>query len=88
MACYGAPPAGWGGAREPAEPVNADCMTAGEDLDRDGWCDTDCDEVNADVFPGAADPPGDGLDQNCDGVDGDAAGGADRPPGPTQTIAR
>jgi hypothetical protein len=28
----------------------------------------DCDEADAAVYPGAADPPGDGIDQDCDGV--------------------
>lgn len=34
---------------------------------------SDCDDTKADVYPGADDPNGDGIDQNCDGVDGDAS---------------
>jgi len=30
---------------------------------------TDCDDSDAQSFPGAIDIPGDGVDQNCDGVD-------------------
>lgn len=45
------------------------------DLDRDGVVavadgGTDCDDFNADVYPGAPeDLPGDGIDADCDGVD-------------------
>lgn len=30
----------------------------------------DCDDRNIQVYPGAADEPGDGIDANCDGEDG------------------
>jgi len=30
---------------------------------------TDCDDTSALTFPGAFDPPADGIDQNCDGAD-------------------
>jgi hypothetical protein len=32
----------------------------------------DCDDLDDDIFPGADDPDGDGVDSNCDGVDGEA----------------
>jgi hypothetical protein len=32
--------------------------------------DTDCDDNDVSIFPGAPDPFGDGVDQDCDGVDG------------------
>jgi hypothetical protein len=38
------------------------------DADRDGAADLlGCDDADASVYPGAADPPGDGIDQDCDG---------------------
>lgn len=68
MACYGGPA------------YYDDCV----DGDDDGWfpacyaaaCDPevdpncDCDDTRADVFPGAPDPFGDGIDQDCSGADG------------------
>jgi hypothetical protein len=43
------------------------------DLDNDGSNrGQDCNDNDASVHPGAADPLGDGVDQNCDGVDGNA----------------
>ena len=41
------------------------------DLDGDGAPNTDdCDSDDDDVYPGAPDPCGDGVDSNCDGEDG------------------
>lgn len=58
MACYGMI----------ARPVGPN---QGYDRDGDGVGDaTDCDDTRTDVYPGAADLDGDGVDQNCDGVDG------------------
>lgn len=76
-----------GAKDDTGEPV--DCSTP--DRDGDGWdadaCGgTDCDDGDADVWFGADDPYGDGLDQNCDGVDGtdlDADGHADAAEGGT-----
>ncbi|MEZ4398668.1 MAG: putative metal-binding motif-containing protein [Kofleriaceae bacterium] len=43
----------------------------GYDRDGDGVGEAvDCDDTRPDVYPGAADLDGDGVDQNCDGVDG------------------
>jgi hypothetical protein len=62
MACYGAPPGTW--RNHPTPP-------AGSDADGDGvTAPADCNDHDASIFPGAADPDGDGIDQNCDGVDG------------------
>ena len=43
----------------------------------------DCDDTRADVYPGAEDVPGDGVDQNCEGGDAKAvaAAPADEAPG-------
>jgi hypothetical protein len=75
MACYGM-------VARPAGPYNADCQS---DNDRDAVCaPRDCDDARPDVYPGAADPDLDGIDQNCDGVDGwrDPAHVAVEPPAP------
>ncbi len=56
-----------------------------EDADADGYssCDGDCDDESEDVFPGAEEICGDGLDNDCDGVaddvdaDGDGYVGED-----------
>jgi arylsulfatase A-like enzyme len=58
------------------------------DRDGDGFSTRfgggDCDDRRKEVFPGAEDLPGDGLDQNCEGGDAKgspgAAGGSDPPP--------
>jgi RHS repeat-associated protein len=41
------------------------------DLDLDGYTGNmgDCNDTDAAINPGAADPAGDGIDQNCNGVD-------------------
>lgn len=38
----------------------------------EGYAETDgdCDDWNADTYPGAPDSRGDGVDSDCDGVDG------------------
>ena len=47
------------------------------DLDSDSHttCGGDCNDLDASIYPGAADPVQDGLDQNCDLVDGVDADG-------------
>jgi len=41
------------------------------DFDGDGSADEDdCDSADPNIYPGAEDRYGDGIDQNCDGVDG------------------
>ncbi len=47
----------------------------GIDFDGDGVASTvfggtDCDDLQASVYPGAVDAPGDGIDADCDGIDG------------------
>jgi arylsulfatase A-like enzyme len=53
------------------------------DGDRDGFSGRfgggDCDDRRADVFPGADDVPGDGIDQNCEGGDARAGGPPPKP---------
>ena len=50
--------------------TDGQCVDGPVDFDQDGHnTSVDCDDANPEVFPGASDPCGDGLDANCDGVD-------------------
>jgi arylsulfatase A-like enzyme len=55
------------------------------DRDGDGYSALfgggDCDDTRADVYPGAEDIPGDGIDQNCEGGDAPLVVEADETPG-------
>lgn len=53
------------GFGDAASPVLACQQPAGTSPSED-----DCDDTDADVFPGAPDPAGDGVDSDCDGIDG------------------
>lgn len=73
MACYG--------MMRPYGPDHAG------DGDGDGVpAPTDCDDARPDVYPGAADLEGDGVDQSCDGVDGWRDPSAP-PPAPSPALA-
>ena len=54
------------------------------DHDGDGYSSRlgggDCDDKRADVYPGAEDVPGDGIDQDCDGSDAEKIVEAPTPP--------
>ena len=43
---------------------DGDCADVGE-----AEVNNDCDDANASTYPGAPDPPDDGVDQDCDGID-------------------
>jgi arylsulfatase A-like enzyme len=67
------------------------------DMDRDGFSARfgggDCDDKRADVFPGADDIPGDGVDQDCEGgdattVEEPVAAASPEPPTPPARPAR
>jgi arylsulfatase A-like enzyme len=53
------------------------------DSDGDGYAaglgGIDCDDTNADVYPGAQDLPGNGIDEDCSGADAEPPSGNDHP---------
>ena len=55
--------------------VDNDCdgVVPEDERDQDGdglsACQGDCDDDDADTYPGAPEVPGDGIDQDCDGND-------------------
>ena len=58
---------------DPANPNDSDNVedTGPTDADGDGvFTPDDCDDTREDVFPGADDPNGDGVDADCEGGDG------------------
>ena len=58
------------------EPSGEPSNPPSEDEDSDGFTrdDGDCDDNNPDVYPGAEDIPGDGIDQDCSGSDAEVTG--------------
>ncbi len=79
--------------------IDETCLDIGRDADRDNVAavaqgGTDCDDAAANVFPGAPERCGDGIDQDCDGRDaactgdeGDGfVGGADCNPSNSQVF--
>lgn len=91
MACYGAAPI----YRNRPQPRSSEHCASPVDRDGDGFfvCaegegtlprEKDCDDANPQVFPGAPETPGDGLDQNCDGSD--EAEGSDVAPAPPTSV--
>ena len=53
------------GYGDPLAPLDACERPSGHVTDN-----TDCDDADGDVFPGASDPAGDGIDNDCDGAGG------------------
>lgn len=53
------------------------------DSDKDGvaakYGGADCNDANADIFPGARDIPGNGIDESCSGADAELPQGNDHP---------
>jgi hypothetical protein len=71
---HGAPPAWsgvWGVGPDPGSPGTPAPVPAPKvDADQDGYtADVDCDDLNRLAHPGAADVPGDSVDQDCNGAD-------------------
>jgi hypothetical protein len=71
---YGAPPSWsgvWGVGPDPGPPGSSPTPAPAKvDTDKDGYsADVDCDDLNNRIHPGAAETPGDSVDQDCNGAD-------------------
>ncbi|HNC97648.1 MAG TPA: MopE-related protein, partial [Myxococcota bacterium] len=63
--------------RQDVDPPELQCPPVSVDKDLDGYYsdqtgNTDCDDADATISPGATDMPGDGIDADCNGVDAEA----------------
>lgn len=73
------------GQERPYDGVDNDCdaSTPDDDLDGDGIdAGEDCDDADPEVFPGAEDPCGDGIDRDCSDVCARTLGDGPRADGP------
>ncbi|MFM7068463.1 MAG: putative metal-binding motif-containing protein, partial [Actinomycetes bacterium] len=70
-ACTPAPTGGGTGTTTTTTSSTTTTTAPPKDLDGDGYNElSDCNDNDASINPGAADPAGDEVDSNCDGIDG------------------